>query len=224
MAHLLEIDPKEEIELEKQPGMQSTGWICLCNVKGGNVAYKVKTTKPEFYIVRPNQGILTPGKTEKVQITLKVLPKELTELSHRFCIVQSKTDLKAGDEDQLTAFWLKSNLAITQKVLKTRLIERQQGPVDLTPPAAAVPKRVPRRARALEAPEKPQYRELQRTVQTQNSELASLTKQVEELRLTMRRKDEEEALAAVVPKQGWSAVYLLTAILLGLISGLVLLR
>ena len=223
MAHLLEIDPKEEIELEKQPGMQSTGWICLCNVKGGNVAYKVKTTKPEFYIVRPNQGILTPGKTEKVQITLKVLPKELTELSHRFCIVQSKTDLNAGDEDQLTAFWLKSNLAITQKVLKTRLIEGQHRPQALTPPAA-VPKRVPRRARALEAPEKPQYRDLQRTVQTQNSELASLTKQVEELRLTMRRKDEEEALAVGAPKQGWGVVYLLTAILLGLISGLVLLR
>lgn len=223
MASLLEFDPKEEIELERKPGLSPTGCICLCNAKGGNVAFKVKTTKPDFYIVRPNQGILTPGKIETVQITLKVLPKEIAEVSHRFCIVQCKTDLKPGDEESLSDFWLKSNLSITQKVLKTRLIEKKQPEtVPVVPPPAR--KRSPRRLRALQTPETPQYRDLQRIVLTQKSELAGLTKQAEEVRATMKRKDEEEALAAEAPRQDWGALHVLAAILVGLISGLVAFR
>lgn len=224
MVSLLEIDPKEEIELERKPDLQSTGFICLYNARGGNVAFKVKTTKPDFYIVRPNQGILAPGKIEKVQVTLKALPKEMTKSSHRFCVVQCKTNLKPGEEDRLGDFWLQSNLSITQKVLKTRLIIRELSPEAAPVAPVPAPKRPPRRLRALQTPETPQYRDLQRIVLTQNSELAGLTKQVEELRVTLRRKDEEEALAAEAPRQGWDALHVLAAILVGLILGLVAFR
>jgi len=30
-------------------------------VSQGNIAYKVKTTAPRFYVVKPNQGILDRG-------------------------------------------------------------------------------------------------------------------------------------------------------------------
>lgn len=36
----------------------------------GGVAFKVKTTKPRRYIVRPNQGILGPGERKEVAILM----------------------------------------------------------------------------------------------------------------------------------------------------------
>jgi hypothetical protein len=39
-------------------------------VSNGNVAYKVKTTAPRFYVVKPNQGILDKGQKINIDITL----------------------------------------------------------------------------------------------------------------------------------------------------------
>ena len=38
--------------------------------KGSNLAYKVKTTAPRHYVVKPNQGILDVGQTIAIDITL----------------------------------------------------------------------------------------------------------------------------------------------------------
>jgi MSP (Major sperm protein) domain len=38
----------------------------------GNVAYKVKTTAPKAYVVKPTQGILEPG--QKVEIDIAFVP------------------------------------------------------------------------------------------------------------------------------------------------------
>ncbi|RYH09147.1 hypothetical protein EON65_40345 [archaeon] len=42
----------------------------VTNVSSNKVAFKVKTTQPTWYFVRPNQQILDAGKTEEVNIIL----------------------------------------------------------------------------------------------------------------------------------------------------------
>lgn len=38
------------------------------------VAFKVKTTQPKRYLVKPNQGVLEPGATDRIQI--QIVPKD----------------------------------------------------------------------------------------------------------------------------------------------------
>lgn len=46
-----------------------TNTLKLHNVSPAPVAYKVKTTAPQRYCVRPNNGVLPPGETIEVQGT-----------------------------------------------------------------------------------------------------------------------------------------------------------
>jgi hypothetical protein len=41
---------------------------------GTAVAFKVKTTQPKRYLVKPNQGVLEPGKADRIQI--QIVPKD----------------------------------------------------------------------------------------------------------------------------------------------------
>jgi hypothetical protein len=54
---------------------------CLMTLKhpGGNayLAFKVKTTQPRRYLVRPNQGIVAPGTSETVKIVLVEKDKQM---------------------------------------------------------------------------------------------------------------------------------------------------
>ena len=44
--------------------------LVITNTSKGNLAYKVKTTAPRHYVVKPNQGVLDPGAKISVDITL----------------------------------------------------------------------------------------------------------------------------------------------------------
>ncbi|KMZ61950.1 hypothetical protein ZOSMA_49G00190 [Zostera marina] len=48
----------------------------LCNITSHYVAYKVKTTNPRNYCVRPNGGIILPGSTCDVTVLLQA-PKQI---------------------------------------------------------------------------------------------------------------------------------------------------
>lgn len=54
-------------EQKDQEGRTSS-YIDLVNKSSENVLFKVKTTDPQGYIVRPNQGILLPDATMNVRI------------------------------------------------------------------------------------------------------------------------------------------------------------
>lgn len=67
------------------------------------IAFKIKTTTPRQYCVRPTMGILPPNSTYTVSISLAVPPETLTSPSSKwkdkFLIVCSRYD---GSEDQLS--------------------------------------------------------------------------------------------------------------------------
>lgn len=44
--------------------------LTITNTSSGNLAYKVKTTAPRQYVVKPNQGIIDKGQKVAVDITL----------------------------------------------------------------------------------------------------------------------------------------------------------
>ncbi len=61
----MQIDPDQELRFQlpkpNEPSNQLKAYLSITNVSNGNLAYKVKTTAPRDYVVKPNQGILDRG-------------------------------------------------------------------------------------------------------------------------------------------------------------------
>lgn len=45
--------------------------LSIENVANGNIAFKIKTTAPKFYVVKPNQSILDKGSKINIDILLQ---------------------------------------------------------------------------------------------------------------------------------------------------------
>ncbi|KAL3591318.1 hypothetical protein D5086_009958 [Populus alba] len=70
MTQLLEIQPKE-LKFVFEVKKQSSCSICLTNNAHHNVAFKVKTTSPKKYSVRPNVGVIDPKSTCEFIVTMQ---------------------------------------------------------------------------------------------------------------------------------------------------------
>eukprot|EP00898_Chlorokybus_atmophyticus_P003232 jgi/Chlat1/390/Chrsp10S01498 len=99
----LQISPSElkfPFELRKQIPTS----LHLSNPTSGNVAFKVKTTSPKKYCVRPNTGIIPAGSTLDVQIIMQALreyPPDVSNCKDKF-LVQSVPVTKDIQEKDLT--------------------------------------------------------------------------------------------------------------------------
>ncbi|KAL1549008.1 vesicle-associated protein 1-2-like isoform X1 [Salvia divinorum] len=72
---LLVIEPQElSFRFELMKNASCT--IQLCSNSSRHVAFKVMTTSPEKYFVRPNNGILSPGSTCDVEVIMRA-PEEV---------------------------------------------------------------------------------------------------------------------------------------------------
>lgn len=60
---LLQITPNDEVVFEFVPNETITSILELVSLAGTNVAFKLKTTAPKVFLIRPNQGVLAPGET-----------------------------------------------------------------------------------------------------------------------------------------------------------------
>eukprot|EP00747_Dinoflagellata_sp_TGD_P167161 gnl/TRDRNA2_/TRDRNA2_191111_c0_seq1.p1 gnl/TRDRNA2_/TRDRNA2_191111_c0~~gnl/TRDRNA2_/TRDRNA2_191111_c0_seq1.p1 ORF type:complete len:209 (-),score=60.63 gnl/TRDRNA2_/TRDRNA2_191111_c0_seq1:105-731(-) len=67
---LLQVEPATELRFSKKDFTVSR-LLKLSNSHSGHVAFKVKTTAPKSYLVRPSNGTLRPGEVAEVQIILQ---------------------------------------------------------------------------------------------------------------------------------------------------------
>ncbi|KAL7746649.1 phosphatidylinositol-binding protein scs2 [Sorochytrium milnesiophthora] len=72
----LQLDPPEKLTFRRPFTAVVKTTLFLKNVKGHPVAYKVKTTAPKQYCVRPNSGTLGPDETAEVQILLQPMKED----------------------------------------------------------------------------------------------------------------------------------------------------
>lgn len=73
-------------------------------MSNGNVAYKVKTTAPRFYVVKPNQGILDKGQKINIDITLIDLPENKVD-ENKFLVQVASTEHSSSETYKLQTFW-----------------------------------------------------------------------------------------------------------------------
>jgi outer membrane murein-binding lipoprotein Lpp len=103
---LLSVSPSETLVFSKMSNANTPSeTLKLTNDSQENVAFKVKTTAPKSYMVRPSFGTLRPQETQEVQIIL-VSTDAMSVSEHRFLVqaVPSISSTEAISKDQWKAF------------------------------------------------------------------------------------------------------------------------
>ena len=90
---LLNVDPAREFSFQGTTGQEETQTLTLHNVTNSFVAFKVKTTSPEAYLVRPSSGCLPAGGTAVVKVLLQANTRSpSSDQKDRFLLLCVKTD------------------------------------------------------------------------------------------------------------------------------------
>jgi len=89
----LKLEPEDTLYFCKTPATTSPNKILvLTNTSNGNVAFKVKTTAPKSYLVRPSSGTLKPRDNQQVQIILQPAGTDGAANNHRFLVQAVNVD------------------------------------------------------------------------------------------------------------------------------------
>lgn len=147
----LTISPSEHLKFRFELKKQSSTTLRLTNTGTSNdVAFKVKTTSPKKYCVRPNTGVVAPGATQEVQILMSVqkdYPPDIANCKDKFLVQSVVVTDSSKDVSDLFA---KGNTGISEAKLKVVYEQppppspiREETPSDLT---EEVPNDAPKRA------------------------------------------------------------------------------
>ncbi|KAK2456436.1 hypothetical protein P8452_03573 [Trifolium repens] len=129
-APILEIEPRELkfiFELKKQ----SSCSVKVTNITRHYVAFKVKTTSPKKYSVRPNVGVLAPKSTAEFIVTMqaqRVVPEDWV-CKDKFLVQSTLVSDKTTDEDVTSNLFVKDGVRfIEENKLKVALISPPDSP------------------------------------------------------------------------------------------------
>lgn len=145
---LVEIHPRE-LQFAFEVKKQSSCAVHLVNKSNEYVAFKVKTTSPKRYCVRPNTGVILPRKTCEFTVTMQALrtaPPDL-QLKDKFLVQTTVVPYGTSDEDLIPTFFSKetgryieeSKLRVVLVSASHSLEEQPSNEVHDTEPAVEVP-------------------------------------------------------------------------------------
>lgn len=103
-AKLVRVHPEKALEFPLVLYSSVTTPLILENITSSTVAFKIKTTAPRGYLVRPSSGLIQAGQSKEIQVILQPLQSvEQASPSHRFLIQTTTCD---SSIQQLTKdFW-----------------------------------------------------------------------------------------------------------------------
>lgn len=103
-TQLLQIDPRNELLFRGPFHLPSAAFIRLTNVSDKRVVFKIKTTAPKKYCVRPNSGILLPNNHTDIVLSLQPFSYDPLEKNKHKFLIQSAAVLD-GENINLEQIW-----------------------------------------------------------------------------------------------------------------------
>lgn len=101
----------------------NTEYLTLTNTSSGPLAFKVKTTAPKLYSVRPNANIIKPGDSIKISINLQAFSQPLSKFykcKDKFLIVALPCSVEA-DASKVSEFWNDLEKSNKSKLISNKL-------------------------------------------------------------------------------------------------------
>ncbi|XP_035904391.1 vesicle-associated membrane protein/synaptobrevin-binding protein isoform X2 [Anopheles stephensi] len=131
-AQLLNIDPANELKFMGPFRTAVASYMRLTNPTDHDIFFKIKTTAPKKYCVRPNCGLLEPRESQEIAIVLQPFIFDSNEKNKHKFMVQSM--VKPDDEEiNLEDLWKK----YPEKLMDSKLRCVFECPLDSNQPAPA---------------------------------------------------------------------------------------
>lgn len=127
-GHLVSVHPEEELKFQFELEKQSFCELKVTNNTEHCVAFKVKTTSPKKYFVRPNTGVIHPWDSSIIRVTLqaqKEYPPDM-QCKDKF-LLQSTTVVSKADVDNLPQDTFNKDNGKTVEECKLRVIYQAAG-------------------------------------------------------------------------------------------------
>jgi len=165
MEQILQLSPSTELRFKGPFAEVVPSKLELTNPSDQSVSFKVKTTAPRRYCVRPNSGVIKPGETVTVMLMLQPFefdPKEKNK--HKFMVQALFTPdsdmsidelFKQAKPDQLMETKLRCVFEMPEDASAAASSSETSSPPAYTPqpsqPASPPPQQVPQTQQAAEA-------------------------------------------------------------------------
>lgn len=89
LEKLLQLDPQDELLFKGPFNLPSAAFLRLTNVTKNRILFKIKTTAPKKYCVRPNSGILEKENHIDVVLSLQPFAYDSSEKNKHKFLIQS---------------------------------------------------------------------------------------------------------------------------------------
>lgn len=119
----IEVNPSQFLEFQFIPDQISTTMLRLKNLHPGGLCFKIKTTAPKCYVVKPSLGFLEIGESREITVTMNPKGEMQDHQKHKFLIQTCPTPLSAPSADQISNFWAILPKGIQDLKLSVKLVE-----------------------------------------------------------------------------------------------------
>lgn len=123
---MLQLEPKEFVNICKENGEAK---VSLRNIANKPVAYKIQTTSPEKFRVRPRCGVVPPNQTTEVHIWLKSDQVLSIDGKDKFLVMAARTDAIDCSAQGVSDMW-KAKSSTDSDVENFRLVCRMDDKPD----------------------------------------------------------------------------------------------
>jgi hypothetical protein len=90
----MQITPEHELVFQKNSQQNPKQTLSIKNTLQDYLAFKVKTTAPKQFVVRPNSGRLSPGESVEIGIALQIRGDNDTNRKDKFLVQSIKVPLQ----------------------------------------------------------------------------------------------------------------------------------
>lgn len=113
-GQLLLLNPAEEIVFRRDDG-ETTGLLTMTNSVNSNVAYKIKTTSPDKYRVRPSAGVIALGQALNITVHIQSGYSASQLVRDKFLVMACTVESDSLNNQQLAEVWKKTNESAVQQ-------------------------------------------------------------------------------------------------------------
>ena len=206
----IEVNPNQFLEFQFIPDQISTTVFRVKNLYPGGLCFKIKTTAPKCYVVKPCLGFLENGESREITVTMNPKGELQDHQKHKFLIQTCPTSLSSPTADQMSNFWATSPKAIQDFKLSVRLVEES-----LFKSSSVYNSVISDRSEGM----KVEIKELKDFQEKQEITKRKLEDEYDGIMEQLKNRDEEITKIEDETIKGFSSLHLVLACMLGILVG-----
>ncbi|CAD8126298.1 unnamed protein product [Paramecium sonneborni] len=127
MQNIIEIDPQAILEFVAEENRLGHAQLTLKNLRQQQIAFKIKTTVPQLFQVKPSVGVIESDQSMIIEISTTQAIKQNQKFDAKF---QINACVKNSNEQDLSTFWINRDQSTIQTLLLKSKLKYDNSPQD----------------------------------------------------------------------------------------------